>query len=120
MSAKPFGGVLENAELTGYLTGILSEIKALAAADGVKLPEDVAENALKTGRSLPYETKTSYQRDLEVPGKPNEGELFGGTIIALGKKFGVPTPVTAKVFAEIQKAAPERGRPVRSGDLAHE
>ncbi|RKX84824.1 MAG: hypothetical protein DRP57_05105, partial [Spirochaetes bacterium] len=43
-------------------------------------------------------TKTSYQRDMEIPGKQNEGELFGGTILRLGKELGIRTPVTASLY----------------------
>lgn len=80
---------------------IQREIAALAAAKGVALPPDAAEKAFSQGGSFPAKTTTSYQRDLAVPGKPNEGELFGGTIMRLGAELGVPTPVAERVYGEI-------------------
>jgi len=103
MSGKPLGGVVENSELSGLVTGILREIEALAKAKGIILPADIVQASFEKGKGFPYETKTSFQRDLEVPGKPNEGDLFGGTILRLGAELGVPTPVTAKVFGEIKR-----------------
>lgn len=101
MSGKPFGEVVADPELSDLVRRIQGEIVALSRAKGIALPADAAENAFKAGASFPPATKTSYQRDLEVSGKPNEGDLFGGTIIRLGKELGVPTPVTAQVVAKI-------------------
>jgi 2-dehydropantoate 2-reductase len=78
------------------------EISAIARAKGIPLPADATAQAFEKGKAFGPDTKTSYQRDLEVPGKPNEGELFGGTILRLGKHLGVPTPTTERLFAEIQ------------------
>jgi 2-dehydropantoate 2-reductase len=101
MSAQPLGGVVADETLAELTRGIQREIAAIAAAKGVALPPDAASTAFEKGKAFPAATKTSFQRDLEVPGKPNEGELFGGTILALGKKLGIPTPTTAKVYETI-------------------
>lgn len=103
MSGQPIGGVIADAKLASFVQGIQREIAALAVAKGIKLPADAAAAAFEKGKAFPAATKTSFQRDLEVPGKPNEGELFGGTILALGKKLGVPTPTTAEVYGAILK-----------------
>jgi len=36
-------------------------------------------------------------RDVEKGGK-NEGDLFGGAIIRMGKDHGIPTPVTSSIY----------------------
>ena len=102
MSGKPFGAVVADPQLSGLVRDILKETYALATAKGVKLPPSIVEDSFEKGKTFPFETKTSYLRDVEVPGKPNEGDLFGGTIIRMGKELGVPTPVTEKVYRSIQ------------------
>lgn len=101
MSAQPIDGVIADEKLAELARGIQREIAAIAAAKDVALSPDAAAAAFEKGKAFPPATKTSFQRDLEVAGKPNEGELFGGTIIALGKKHRIPTPTTEKVYSAI-------------------
>ncbi len=103
MSGKPIGAVLEDPALVERLKHIIEEIAALAKAKGVSFPPTIVADVLARGTSFPYGTKTSYQRDLEVPGKPNEGDLFGGTIFRMGKALGVPTPWTEDTVKRIDK-----------------
>ncbi len=102
LSGKSIGAVLEDPSLVERLKNIIEEIAALAKAKGVFFPPTIVADVLARGSSFPYATKTSYQRDLEVPGKPNEGDLFGGTIIRLGKELGIPTPWTEETVQRIE------------------
>ncbi len=81
----------------------MTEIAAIAHKKGVKLPEDIVEKSVNKAGNFSFEAKTSYQRDVEAKGRRNEGDLFGGTIVKMGKKYGVPTPVTERVYGEILK-----------------
>ncbi|MFQ3621690.1 MAG: 2-dehydropantoate 2-reductase [Spirochaetales bacterium] len=102
-SGKPIGGVLEDASLKQRLIHIIEEVAQLARAKGVEFPPTIEADVLARGAGFPYGTKTSYQRDLEVPGKPNEGDLFGGTILRMGKELGIPTPWTEDTVKAIEK-----------------
>jgi 2-dehydropantoate 2-reductase len=51
---------------------------------------------------FPRDTQTSLQRDIHQKKGKNELELFGGTIIDLGKKMGIPTPTTKKIYRELE------------------
>jgi len=79
----------------------MDEIYAIAKKKQVKLPDDAVGISLSKASNFPPETKTSYQRDAEQRGKPNEGDLFGATIIRMGEETGVPTPVTESVYRRI-------------------
>ncbi|MBI4650229.1 hypothetical protein HY745_02880 [Candidatus Desantisbacteria bacterium] len=70
---------------------------------GINLPESIIEDSLKAGSSFPFETKTSFQRDFENLNKPDERDLFGGSILRLGEQYGVDTLVTRYIFNELQK-----------------
>jgi len=103
MSGKSFGGVLESPELSASVQTIMKEIHSIAAAKGTVLPESVIMTSFETVRPLPYEATTSFARDVQVPGKPNESDLFGATILRLGQEVGVPTPEAKAAHEAIQK-----------------
>ena len=99
---KPFGAVLEDQQSYGLVRGIMEEIQALAAKGGIELEEGIIQNSLKKAENFPFETKTSYQRDVEKRAR-NEGDLFGGTILRLGRELGVPTPISQRLYGEIEE-----------------
>ena len=101
LSGKTIGEVVADGKPAETVRGIAAEIAAIAAAKGIVLPPDAAAAAFEKGKVFPPATKTSFQRDLEVAGKPNEGDLFGGTILRLGRELGVPTPVTSDTYNRI-------------------
>ncbi len=107
LSQKSIGEVIADPELAAMVMSIQREAAALARATGIKLPPDAAEAAFEKGKSFPPATKTSFQRDLAVAGKPHEGDLFGGTILRLAKETGLPAPTATRVYEQIlaQKAA---------------
>jgi 2-dehydropantoate 2-reductase len=97
---QPFGAVLEDGKLKGFVRSIMGEIKAVAEKRGVRFTEGIVAASLKKAENFPFATKTSYQRDVEKRGR-NEGDLFGGTIVRLGRELGAPTPVTERLYGEI-------------------
>jgi 2-dehydropantoate 2-reductase len=99
---KPFGAVLQDAELSGLVRGIMEEIQAVAAEGGIGLEEGIIQSSLAKAENFPFETKTSYQRDVEKRGR-NEGDLFGGTILRLGRELGVPVPISQRLYREIEE-----------------
>jgi len=101
-TAKTFGEILSDSKLKELVRKVMEEIAAVAKKKGVPLAETIVTDSLETGSNFPPETKTSFQRDVEVKGKRHEGDLFGGTIIRLGKELGVPTPVTESIYATIE------------------
>ncbi|MHC1721162.1 MAG: ketopantoate reductase family protein [Clostridiaceae bacterium] len=102
-SEQPFGGVMGNPELKGYIQSIVNEIISIAEKKGIALSEGTGEKTVNKANNFPGSVKTSYQRDVESRKPKNEGELFGGTIIRLGEETGVDTPVTRKLYEAIQK-----------------
>ncbi len=103
---KTLGQVMESDELSRHVLGIMQEIAELARIQGVALPETIVEGAFGKGRNFPPETRTSLQRDFARAGKPDERDLFGGTLVRLGQALGVPVPATRFVYDELQKLKP--------------
>jgi 2-dehydropantoate 2-reductase len=100
-TGKTLGEVMENEELRHSVHSIIQEIMSIARKKNIKLPEDIGDMSMKKANNFPYETRTSYQRDVESWPKPNEGDLYGGTILREGAALGIPTPVTEKFYSRI-------------------
>ena len=100
-TAKTTGQVLADPKAKEMTHKVMEEIAAVAKKKGVKLADTIVADSLQTGNNFPPETKTSFQRDIEAKSARNEGDLFGGTIIRLGKELGVPTPVTESLYSKI-------------------
>ena len=103
-SRKSLGEVLGDARLLADVRGIMDEVVAVAEREGVALDPEVVSKAMARASGFPFETRTSFQRDVEAGG-PNEGDLFGGTILRLGERLGVPTPTTGRVYARVLRAS---------------
>ncbi|HVN97044.1 MAG TPA: 2-dehydropantoate 2-reductase [Syntrophorhabdaceae bacterium] len=98
---KTLGEIASDAELMILASGIMKEVFLIAKKKQIALPPDVVNASIAKANNFPYETKTSYQRDLEEHGKQNEGDLFGATIMSMGRDLGVPTPIAESVYNKI-------------------
>ena len=85
--------VLESSELSELTMGIMSEVKELARRSAVHLDKDIIALSMEKAKDFDFDTTTSFQRDVEAKGATNESDLFGGTIIRLGREFNVATIV---------------------------
>lgn len=74
---KTLGEIMENNELKDSVKIIMKEIVDIAEFEGVNLRKTIIEDSLEKGNNFPYETTTSYHKDV-MNGKNNEGDLFGG------------------------------------------
>jgi 2-dehydropantoate 2-reductase len=98
-----FGRVLADPALTAQVRGVMEEVRQIASAASIALPADVADSSLRAAAAFPPETRTSYQRDIEGRAPADEGDLYGGTILRLGTRYGVPTPVSSELSAAIAR-----------------
>jgi 2-dehydropantoate 2-reductase len=98
LARAALGEILASPELTDTFVAIMSEVAAVAKAEGVALGDDVVEKQLTAYRGMHPGFKSSMQRDLER-GKRLEVDAIAGALVRLGAKHGVPTPVTACVNA---------------------
>lgn len=101
---KTFGEIISEHESKDLVSKVMEEIVSIARKKGVKLPEAIVADSVEKAGMFSYDTKTSFQRDIESKAKRNEGDLFGGTILRLGKELGVPTPVTESIYSKIEES----------------
>ena len=88
---KTFGEMNKLPYIESLLHKILEEVILIAGMEGVKNPELLAENAIKTFRGMAPYGKTSMLQDIEN-NNLTEVDAFAGTVIKLGKKYNIPTP----------------------------
>lgn len=101
-SGKSMGEVLAERELHRILGRIMAEIYTIAIKEGVELRDTIVTDSLEKANKFSYALKTSLQRDVEQKKPKNESDLFGGSIMRLGQKHGVVTPVTKMIYQYIQ------------------
>ena len=99
---RTLGEILEEPSLKEEVIGIMNEIYSIVLKKNIRLPDGIVDLSLKKAAMFPRDTQTSLQRDIHQKKGKNELELFGGTIIDLGKKLGVPTPTTKKIYRELE------------------
>lgn len=97
------GQIMADDGSRSLLESIVQEIFSIAICKGVQLSEDIVQQTISKGTLFPFETQTSYQRDVACKGRLNEGDIYGETIIRLGKTLGVPTPVTQRIHQQINR-----------------
>ncbi len=95
---RTFGEILDDASLRGEVVQIMKEICSIASKRDIRLPDGIIDLSLKKAATFPRDTRTSLQRDIHQKKGKSELELFGGTIMDLGKRLDVPTPATRKLY----------------------
>jgi len=99
---RTLGEILDEPSLKEEVTGIMKEVYSIALKKNIRLHDGIVDLSLKKAAMFPHDTQTSLQRDIQQKKGKSELELFGGTIIDLGKKLGIPTPTTKKIYRELQ------------------
>jgi len=77
------------------------EVVALAKHEGVDMTEQDIERYVNILHTLDPEGKTSMLQDVEA-GRQTEVDIFSGTVISLGKRYGVTTPVNDVLYRLIR------------------
>lgn len=102
------GPIRENPRTRAFLLGLMSEVVAVGRAAGIALPEDFAQNRLAFCDTLPGAMTSSMRGDLERGGRL-ELPFLGGSVVEMGERLGVPTPLNRAVvdiLALYQDGAP--------------
>jgi 2-dehydropantoate 2-reductase len=107
-SGCTIGEVFLRPDLLAAAKAIMAEVVALARAKGVALPGTIVEDTLAKAAKFPSGTRTSFQRDVEQAGRPDERDLFGGSILRMGREFGIPVPATAAACDAVERRKPVR------------
>jgi 2-dehydropantoate 2-reductase len=95
-----YGELRELKETRQLLIELLMEIYALSQQLWIRIEPDFVSKTISAIDSFPYESTSSLARDVSE-GKPSEIEYQNGTVVRLGEKYGVATPVNRFVYYSI-------------------
>lgn len=77
---------------------LVTEVYNVSQGAHINLPADFVEKTIAITDSLPYTSNSSMARDI-WEGKPSELEYQNGTVVRLGKKYGIATPVNQFIYS---------------------
>jgi 2-dehydropantoate 2-reductase len=95
-----YGQLREFPETRSMMIDLLKEIYELSKKAGVKIKTDFVETTVALIDTYPYDSTSSLTRDV-WEGKPSEIEYQNGTVVKLGEKYGIETPVNRIVYNSI-------------------
>jgi len=96
-----YGEIQKNGQARDTMISAMREVMVLSEKNGINLTEDDLNYWLKILSTLSPIGKPSMRQDLEAK-RYSEVELFSGTVIKMGEKYGIPTPVNTKLYDRIK------------------
>ncbi|MGH2808423.1 MAG: 2-dehydropantoate 2-reductase [Actinomycetota bacterium] len=108
----PVGALREDDAAWHMYRQVVEEGCAVAAAEGIGLPDDAVDTAMELAQGLDLGAYSSLHYDLEH-GKPMELESLNGYVAALGRRHDVDVPANAAIYALLSPSARRNraGRP---------
>lgn len=104
LTRAPIGVVRAGALTFKLLEDALNEAVAIGRASGINLPTDYSSALMNMAQGMAPQLKPSLLEDLEH-GRRLEVDWFSGTIVRLGEKLGIPTPVHRVIHAALKPYA---------------
>lgn len=101
-----FGAVQREGPEREMMIAAMQEVLTLSEKEGINLTQADIDYWLEILSTLNPLGKPSMAQDVEAE-RATEVELFAGTVIALGKKHGVPTPVNEELYRRIKEIEAE-------------
>jgi len=98
------GDLLATPPLRALVTGLMREVIAVAQAQGIELNESEIDEQIGWTQANPA-IRTSMEVDRQR-GRALETEALVGVVVRRGRDFGVPTPLSDQIYAQL-KAIPE-------------
>ena len=79
------------------MINLITEVYLLSQKIGVKIESDFVEKTVSFIDTYPYDSTSSLTRDV-WEGKPSEIDYQNGTVVRLGGKHGIDTPINSFVY----------------------
>ena len=102
---QPLGVIRDDADMRAFFFKLMHETMAVGRAAGVEFSPDYPAELERAVAGFPPTMKASMANDLEV-GNRLELDWLAGRVVALGRKYGIPTPAQEAVYA-ILKSLPD-------------
>jgi len=92
-----YGELREISETRQIMIDLLKEIFALSQKIGINIESDFVDKTVSFIDTFPHESTSSLTRDV-LEGKPSEIEYQNGTVVRLGLKYGIETPINKFLY----------------------
>ncbi len=103
----PIGQLWSDPATQGTMVAAFGEVEAVGRAEGVALPDGLADRISRYVESIPPTTRSSLLIDLQQ-GKPIEVEGLVGAVVRRAARLGVAAPIMSALYAVLKPHA--RGR----------
>ena len=97
LSGSNYGRMVATPEVRRIMQDVVDEIRAVAQAKGVRLPDNVAEINFALADTMPQQ-RSSTAQDIEK-GRRTEIDHLNGYVVRTGEALGVATPVNRTLSA---------------------
>ena len=97
VTRSTYGEIRELKETRDLMTELFEEIYAISRIAGIHIEHDFIDKTIAFIDTFPYDSTSSLTRDV-WEGKPSELEYQNGTVVRLGEKYGVKTPVNRFIY----------------------
>ncbi len=97
-----YGEIQKDGPAREMMIAAMREVAMLSEKEGINLTEDDITYWLNVLSKLSPEGKPSMAQDVEAR-RFSEVDLFAGTVLELGKKHGISTPVNKELYDRITK-----------------
>jgi 2-dehydropantoate 2-reductase len=94
---QPLGLIRDDPDMRALLYKLMHETIAVGRAAGVDFPPDFAGDLDRSIAAFPPTMKASMANDLDAA-KPLELDWLAGKVVALGRKYAIPTPAQEAVY----------------------
>ena len=112
-----YGTMVAHPEVRAVMAEAVAEVSAVAAAKGIRMPDDIVEAAIRLADGMPV-TLSSTAQDIRR-GRRTEIDYLNGYVAREGKALGIATPVNRTLNALVklleqgkaEPAAPDAAEP---------
>jgi len=101
LARLPVGKLRDDPDIARWFTTAYEEVAAVGRAAGIALPVDAVDKTLNFNRTAPPHLIPSMAVDL-LRGNRIELPWLSGKVVELGRKYGVPTPTHAFMYATLK------------------
>lgn len=97
VTRSTYGQIREIKETRQMMIDLFTEIYQVSQKMNIQIESDFIEKTVAYIDSFPYDSSSSLARDV-WEGRPSEIEYQNGTVVKLGEKCGVPTPINRFIY----------------------
>lgn len=101
LTRLPLGEILACEETRNLMRGTMQEVEAIGRASGAALVEGCVDQSMDLFSTMGASVRGSMYYDLAA-GRRLELEVLNGTVVRLGGKHGIPTPINFVIYAALK------------------